>query len=151
MCWLAAVTDGERLSAPCSPQTAMTTVSPWAATKLMPLRVWPQIPVQVGCIPATLDISVVAGHAAAEHNGGHGVFAYIQQCKAGGVSVGTPVRECPELQACIPLSQMQIAENFGLLNVPGTPASRVGAVGVCTGNMGAGYHMPNASAVPPPM
>ena len=56
VCWLAAVTDGERLSAPCSPQTAMTTVSPWAATKFMPLRVWPQIPMQVGCILATLGI-----------------------------------------------------------------------------------------------
>lgn len=68
-----------------------------------------------------------------------------------GASVGTPVRRCPELQACIPLSQMQIAENFGLLDVPGTPARLVGAVGVCTGNIEAGYHMPNASAVPPPM
>ena len=46
---------------------------------------------------------------------------------------------------------MQIAENYGLLHAPGTPASLVGAVGVCTGNMAAGYHLPNASAVPPPM
>ena len=69
----------------------------------------------------------------------------------GDASAGTPVRRCPELQTCIALSQMQIAENIGLLDVPGTPSSLVGAVGVCTGNIDAGYHMPNASAVPPPM
>lgn len=64
---------------------------------------------------------------------------------------GTPVRECPELQACIPLSEVQIAENYGVLQLPGHPASYVGAVGVCTGTMDSGYHLPNSTAVPPPM
>lgn len=64
---------------------------------------------------------------------------------------GTPVRECPELQACIPLSEVQLAENYGVLQLPGHPASYVGAVGVCTGAMDSGYHLPNSTAVPPPM
>ena len=115
------------------------------------LRVRRQTPMRVRCIPAPLGTSADVGHAVAEHNEGHKVFAPSQCCRDGGVSAGTPVRKCPELQACIPLSQMQIAENYGLLHAPGTPASLVGAVGVCTGNMAAGYHLPNASAVPPPM
>lgn len=64
---------------------------------------------------------------------------------------GTPVRECPELHACIPLSEVQLAENYGVLQLPGHPTSYVGAVGVCTGTMDSGYHLPNATAVPPPM
>ena len=81
----------------------------------------------------------------------HGVVAHIRQDRGGGASAGT-IERCPELQTCIPLSRMQIAENFGVFNVSGTPASLVGAVGVCTGSIeGGGYLLPNAMFVPPPM
>ncbi|CAK0785312.1 hypothetical protein CVIRNUC_008519 [Coccomyxa viridis] len=67
------------------------------------------------------------------------------------ITDSTPVRSCPELQACIPLSEMQIAQNMGALSVPGSPSSLVGTVGVCTAAMDSGYHLPNATTVPPPM
>ena len=71
--------------------------------------------------------------------------------QSGAACAGTPVRSCPELQACIPLSEMQIAQNMGVLSVPGSPSSLVGTVGVCTTAMASGYHLPNATTVPPPM
>ena len=69
----------------------------------------------------------------------------------GAARAGTPVRSCPELQTCVPLSEMQIAQNMGVLPVPGSPSSLVGTVGVCTAAMDSGYHLPNATVVPPPM